>query len=368
MFRKLGFDPQVEAAGFTPKFGATFFSACGQHVRRIDFAHAEGLPCPEAFQVPRDRFDQLLLEHAEAKGARVFQGWRVLEIEFGREGVQVRAQGPGEESRILRARFLIDASGRSGLVSRTLGLRKRDPKLQKVALFGHFRKVKSGWGEKPGDIRIVTRSDSGWLWFIPLPDDCTSVGLVIDRDRIPAGFPGQDEAAFRQWIGQSKIVAEMMASAERMTPLRVEADFSYRPERYAGERWLLAGDAGSFLDPVFSSGVHLALASGMDAAEVLLQHRGTGALPRRALREFERLQIQRYRLFRRFVLGFDRPEFRDLFFHQPVPEGIYRAVVSILAGQDRPSPSLRWRLQLFFTLVALQRRFTLVPRLHHPAG
>ncbi len=145
--------------------------------------------------------------------------------------------------------------------------------------------------------------------------------------------------------------------------MRVEKDFSYGATAYAGDRWLLAGDAGSFLDPVFSTGVSIALESGIEAARELDAALADGRFGRARFARFERTQRRRFELFRRFVVAFYTPWFRDLFFQPEAPRLLFRAVVTVLAGNWRPPLRTRWLISCFFGLVALQRRVQLAPRL-----
>jgi 2-polyprenyl-6-methoxyphenol hydroxylase-like FAD-dependent oxidoreductase len=151
--------------------------------------------------------------------------------------------------------------------------------------------------------------------------------------------------------------------------VRVEKDFSFGSRAYAGDRWVLAGDAGSFLDPVFSTGVAIALESGLEAAQAVAEGLKTGDLSVRRFRPFARRQRRRYLSFRRFVLGFYTPEFRDLFFNEEPPQRMFRSLVTVFAGYWRPSLATRTWVRLFFLLVRLQRWVPLAPRLtSSPAG
>ena len=150
-----------------------------------------------------------------------------------------------------------------------------------------------------------------------------------------------------------------MRDARREWPVRVEKDFSYSASSYAGDRWILAGDAGSFLDPVFSTGVSIAMESGIEAADELDRARARNEFSARAFAAFSRRQRKRFRTFRRFVIGFYTPQFRDLFFSPEPPEQLFRAVVTILAGRWDASLWTRFLNHVFFAIVALQKRFSL---------
>lgn len=154
-----------------------------------------------------------------------------------------------------------------------------------------------------------------------------------------------------------------MRGAKREWPVRVEKDFSYSAARYAGERWILVGDAGSFLDPVFSTGVSIALESGIEAAGELSAALAADDFSPKRFARFSRRQGRRFKMFRRFVVGFYTPQFRDLFFAPEPPKRIFRAVVTVLAGNWHPRPTTRALIEVFFFFVALQRRWSFSPRL-----
>jgi 2-polyprenyl-6-methoxyphenol hydroxylase-like FAD-dependent oxidoreductase len=169
-------------------------------------------------------------------------------------------------------------------------------------------------------------------------------------------------------IGETPAVARLMAGAERRWPVRVERDFSFGARRYAGDRWLVVGDAGSFLDPVFSSGVAIAMESGLEAAQAIDAGLAAGDLSARAFRRFDRRQRGRYASFRRFVLAFYTRGFRDLFFSPDPPERMFKAIITVLAGYWRPSWQARVWLWLFFLSVRLQERFKFAPSYLEPVA
>jgi 2-polyprenyl-6-methoxyphenol hydroxylase-like FAD-dependent oxidoreductase len=214
-----------------------------------------------------------------------------------------------------------------------------------------------------GDIRIVARRDAGWFWLIPIDDRLTSVGVVLPKPLYARLEKGEPEQMLAATFADTPALAELMAAAQREWPVRVEKDFSYRAERYAGDRFLLAGDAGSFLDPVFSTGVSIALASGLEAARELDRAARSGDFSARRFARFDRVQRRRFEVYRRFVLAFYTPWFRDLFFQPGPPPALFRAVVTILAGRWRPRLRTRLLVAIFFACVRLQRRVRLVERI-----
>ncbi|MFN7942885.1 MAG: NAD(P)/FAD-dependent oxidoreductase [Thermoanaerobaculia bacterium] len=362
-FRELGLEERVRSADFPVKWGALLLTHDGRAGRSVDFSLSREVATPQTWQVERARLDQMLLERAREAGAEVREGWRVADCTLNPDGVVVDAADEAGARTQIRAAALVDASGRVGLLAKKLDLRRLEPGLMNVAIYSHYRGVPRPQGRQAGDIRIVSRADAGWFWLIPIGPELVSVGVVMPRELYQRLERGSPEAMLSSLIADTPAVAELMTVAERVWPVRVERDFSYDTRSYAGDRWLMVGDAGSFLDPVFSSGVAIALESGVEAARELDRALGRGDLSAAAFRGFDRRQKARYRVFRRFVVGFYSREFRDLFFQSAPPPIIFRAVVTILAGIWRPRWSTRRLVDLFFAIVLLQRRFRLTPPL-----
>jgi flavin-dependent dehydrogenase len=360
---EIGAGALVRAHGFPAKWGATFMTADGSIERFADFAVSPEVPAPQTWQVPRAEFDHLLLRHAAASGADVREEHRVLYAAFDAAGVTVRVRDDAGREFAMRVAAVVDASGRFGLLARKFGLRLDEPRLANIAVFAHYSGVPRREGRRGGDIRIVARHDLGWFWFIPISDALMSVGVVLPRPAFDALPRMSHEALLEYTLAETPGAAGLMRAARREWPVRVEKDFSFGARTYAGDRWLLVGDAGSFLDPVFSTGVAIALESGVEAGRALDGALAAGDLSARAFSTFNRRQRQRYRAFRRFVLAFYTRGFRDLFF-QPFPAPLlFRAVVTSLAGYWRPSLATRAWQTVFFLIVRLQERFPLAIRI-----
>jgi flavin-dependent dehydrogenase len=356
-FAALGVAERIEAACFPEKWGARLLTHDGQSGRGVNFADVREVTRPQTYQVCREEFDRILIERARETGADVREGHRVSACEFLNDGVVLDvAPEEGEPVRV-RVRALVDATGREGLIARKLGLRTDEPRLANIAIFSHYTGVPRLAGDRPDDIRLVARSDSGWFWLIPISKELVSVGVVLPKQRFLQFPPGTPEEKLAATIADTPAVAELMRNAVRQWPVRVEKDFSYSASAYAGDRWLLVGDAGSFLDPVFSTGVSVALESGIEAAAELDRALARNSFSVRTFAAFSRRQRKRYESFRRFVVGFYTPQFRDLFFVPEPPSHIFRAVVTVLAGNWNPKPWTRFLNNVFFAIVALQKRF-----------
>jgi flavin-dependent dehydrogenase len=359
----IGAENLVRQANFPQKWGATFMLADGAVERYADFSAGFGVRAPQTWQVPRATFDELLLRHASATGAQVYERHRVLDIEFDACGVTASVQGEDNGVRRIRARGIIDASGRAAVLSRKFNLRIDEPRLSNIAVFSHYSGVPRQSGRRAGDIRIVSRDDLGWFWLIPISANLMSVGVVLPQAVFRSVSTTDHSAILERMVADTPVVARLLANAQREWPVRIEKDFSFGSRAYAGDRWVLAGDAGSFLDPVFSTGVAIALESGLEAAQSMAASLSAGDLSARRFRRFERRQQQRYQSFLRFVLGFYTHEFRELFFADAPPPRIFGALVTVFAGYWQPSLATRIWVGVFFQLVRLQRRLRFSPPL-----
>ena len=358
--RAIGADELVRGSGFPEKWGATFSTHLGRAERYADFAIAPEVPRPQTWQVPRERFDELLLRHAAASGVDVREHHRVMQCAFDSTGVSVSVANAAS-SMTLRAPMLIDASGRAALLGHKFKLRVDEPDLANVAVFSHYSGVPRASGRRSGDIRVIARADLGWFWLIPISPELMSVGVVLPQAVFKALPRMEPDTLLARMIADTPAVGRLMTQAERRWPVRVERDFSYGAKAYAGDRWIVIGDAGSFLDPVFSSGVAIAMESGLEGAQAVERGLSSGDLSSRVFRQFDRRQRGRYRSFRRFVLGFYTAAFRDLFFSPEPPRRMFRAVVTVLAGHWQPSWRTRFWLFLFFLSVKMQARFAFAP-------
>jgi flavin-dependent dehydrogenase len=294
-------------------------------------------------------------------GATLVQA-QATDVAFDADGVTLTYAATGGSPESVRVKAVVDASGRYGFLARRFGQRVPDPQLKNIAVHRQYEDVPRLEGRRAGDIRIVTRPDGGWFWLIPISDTVMSVGVVMPRDSYHAVARPTADETLDAVVTQTPNVARLLARARAVTKAHFEADYSYLHSCQAGDRFVLVGDAGAFLDPIFSTGVLLAMQSGVEAANAISSGIRAGDLRRRRFRSFERTVVRRYRYFRRFAVGFYDPAFRDLFLSPTSKFGLFEAVLSVLAGNWRPSLSVRSRLWLFFMLVAIQRAVPLAPR------
>jgi len=359
-FATLGVAKRIEAACFPEKWGARLFTHDGQSGRYVDFTDVREVNRPQTYQVCRQEFDRILMERAREVGVEVREGCNVTACVFEPDAaildIASRAEGATER---LHVRAIVDATGRGGLIARKFNLRTEEPLLANIAIFSHYTNVPRLQGPRPDDIRLIARSDAGWFWLIPISKELTSVGVVLPKALYRTLANGSPEETLNRTISDTPIVAELMREARREWPVRVEKDFSYSASAYAGDRWILAGDAGSFLDPVFSTGVSIAMESGIEAAAELHRALIGNDFSASSFAAFSRRQRRRFKTFRRFVTGFYTPQFRDIFFSPEPPNLIFRSVVTMLAGKWNASLWTRFLNHLFFGMVSIQKRLNI---------
>jgi flavin-dependent dehydrogenase len=342
-FAGLGVMPKLEAE-FLRKYGARFIESETGRECRFSFADAIKANSPYAFQVPRDRFDQLLLEHAAELGAEVRHGWDVVRMIFeGERAVGVLARDPDGNERAIRARVTLDATGRDALRAHADRSQTKLPLLERtMAVFAQFRGVPRREGIEEGDIRIVI-AKSGWFWVIPFKDGRTSVGAVLEPEEIVrAEGRASARATFDALVAASPPMRALMASAEPVFEVRAAADFSYRVGEIIGDGWLAVGDASGFVDPLFSTGVHLAIRGAALAAPIVDRALADGDVSRARFLPYEKSQRRAVEIFVGAVQAFYRKDLIPLLFapeHRPLMRAI---ITSILAGDTYHDDEPRW--------------------------
>jgi len=360
VFERTGVLPKIEAAGFVRKFGAEIVTGCGTRESRFYFKDGFRAQSDSAFQVPRAEFDKILLDHARDCGAGIREETTVGALHFTDDGARLDLSGP-EGASTLHARYVLDCSGRDSFLAGKFGLKRGYPDLKKIAVFAHYENVDRPAGID-GTLTRMVRAGDRWIWMIPLSETKMSVGVVIDT------------ADFRSWrkaagdvldssIRMLPAVAGRMNSATRCTPVFSSGEYSCRHTRLHGPRWLLAGDAAGFIDPVFSSGIFLAVLGAEHAADALNEvldkpSRARVLFPRHAARMKKVMAI-----YLRFVRAWYRQEFIETVLSPGAPFEIVPAVNALLAGNISSSFALRWRLALFRLIVFIQRFLPICPRL-----
>ncbi len=277
VFKRLGMLPKLKASKFVRKHSVQFVTASGKESQPFYFEDMYPHECSVTWQVVRSEFDAMMLDNAREHGAEVWQDANVTDVilEPAAGDDLPRATGvivarDGTPARRLSAKVVIDATGTNAMLSRKLGIKRPDPLLRKASFFAHYRGARRDAGRDEGATLVLsTASQDGWFWYIPLPDDIVSVGVVGDIDRLVACRDTTPEQTFAEEIANCPALLPRLESATRISPVHVLSDFSYRATRCAGEGWVLIGDAFGFLDPMYSSGVFLALKSGEMAADCI---------------------------------------------------------------------------------------------------
>jgi len=352
---RLGVRERIERRGFIRKYGAAFHDQESDLEYRFYFQ--EGKPWPNhAYEVPRAEFDQALLEHAAAEsGVSVLQPATVERVEFDAEGVTAEIR-EGDGGRAVRARFLVDASGRDGfLASRRQSRRTAIPGLGKVSLFAHFEGAPRWAGREEGMIRIFVFED-GWFWWIPFAGTVTSVGCVLHA-RTARDREGSLDALFDEMIGRCRRVSEGLRDAHRITPVMSAANFSYRADPVVGDRFLCVGDALAFVDPIFSSGVYVAMQTGEIASAEILRAFAAGPFEAGRFRAYQRRFQRGIGPFVRFIRQYYEPAFLEIFLKPRKNFAMLDSVTGVLAGGAflRMPWRMRFSLVLFFAIVRFNR-------------
>lgn len=359
IFDRLGVHEKVRAAGYQAKYGAFFWNETNGTTRPVNFAEARDPNHPMAYQVKRAEFDELLLRHSESCGAEVREETSVEDILFEGDravGVRARPKAPGGAPEEIQARVVVDASGQGALLSRKLGLRRFDPKLKRAALFAHYTGIVWPAGSRPGDILLPI--DQGvWYWIIPFSDGTCSVGGVFDPSEVRFAEGASPEARYDALLARSPRVMKLLAGARRFSGVHGVSDYSARSSRLGGDGWVLVGDAATFLDPVFSTGVFLAMSTGERAARAIDRALSRkGRVDAGDLARYQRHANRMYARFRKFVYNFYDPVFFEAFTTPRPPEGIRAAIVTTLAGGvERVSPAMWFWTRLMFVGVGLDR-------------
>lgn len=354
IIERLGVLDEVREIG-VPKLGADFTVARrGARNETFYFREALGASPDHAFEVRRSEFDDLLFRHCKAAGVNAEEETTVTAVEKIANGNhKVTAVDANGEERVWETRFLVDASGRDTFLASSNGWKKRNPKHASAAIYAHFRGVERRPGQDQGNISIYW-FDHGWIWMIPLRDDIMSVGAVCRPEYIKERRESLDDFLLKTLSGLDG-VRERMQGAEAATPARATGNYSYLSERMFGSGYLMIGDAFGFIDPVFSSGVYLAMNSaerGVDVAGAWLT--GNPKAYRKACRKYQRATRRGLSTFAWFIYRFRSPVMVHLFSNPQNTFQVLQGVVSMLAGDVYEDRAVRRRLLVFKAIYAVE--------------
>jgi len=329
LLERLGVADQVRAIGME-KWGAEFVSPSDGRHQEFQFANGWDKSLQLAYQVRRSEFDDILLRRAGQLGAEVIEGCRVRDIEFVGHGAQVSAEHEDGRKQSWTAATVIDASGRDTFLGSRLQLKRRNKKHNSAALYAHFRGAQRECGRREGNITIFW-FEHGWFWFIPLADGATSIGAVVWPHYLKTRTTSVREF-FLATIAQCAPLAEKLKDATLISEVEATGNYSYACDHSHGANYFLVGDAYTFIDPVFSSGVMLAMNSGIAAAEAIHACRTQPATAKRTLKQFDRTMRHGPKQFSWFIYRVTNPTMRELFLG---PRNVLRmeeALLSLLAG------------------------------------
>ncbi len=350
LFQRLGLEPVLEKFGFVKKFGAQFVSNDGDVERAFDFIQGGLGEDAVAYEVERDVFDDALLRHAESLGAEVREGTSVLDV----QGTTLKLRD-GE----IQAKWIIDASGQSSLMAKIHDLRVKHPSHNKIAVFSRWKGALRREGRKAGNIDIVL-GDQGWFWLIPLRDDVLSVGWVASTAAWKASGLSADDF-FLKGLAASPYVTERLKPATRLEETWTASNYSYSSSRLSGPGFTLVGDAAEFLDPIFSTGVLIAMRSGeragMDLAKALKSGR---PLAPSIFDGYEKVFRTWTRNHFAMVDAYYEPGFAPVFLTPKNTLGVVKAVIGLLAGRSEPSWLDRARLKFFYWLCRLNQKYRFI--------
>ena len=346
LLERLGVAEAVRAIG-QHKPGAEFVSPHHDHSQTFMFADAWDKSMPAAYQVKRAEFDEILIRNAAKEGVQVHEGCQAKSVEFLPDRtVRVHATHDDGRATVWDTKFLVDASGRDTFLASRFKIKDRNPSHNSAAVYGHFAHARRNEGEAEGNITVFW-FDHGWFWFIPLTGGATSVGMVT----WPYHMKTREGRSLQQFMMDNVAtcagLAERLKDAELLTPVEATGNFSYSARHNHGDNYLMLGDAFTFIDPVFSSGVWLAMSGGELGAETIHTCLSEPARARAALQRFDRQMRRGPKEFSWFIYRVTNPVMRDFFMG---PRNIFRvkeALLSMLAG-DIFGRTPIWRSLLIF--------------------
>ena len=350
LFERMGIAEEVKAIGME-KWGAEFISPQHGMAQTFHFADAWDKSQPYAYQVKRAEFDDVLIRNAAKKGVEVHECCKAKAIDFlpNNTGAVIRAQHDDGREQTWKARFVVDASGRDTFLANRFQIKHRNPKHNSSAIYGHFSGAIRHEGQAEGNISIFW-FEHGWFWFIPMMNDVTSIGMVTWPYFMKTRGQRSIEQFLRDGIAMCEPLAERLKMATLVNEVEATGNFSYVSERNHGANYLLLGDAYAFIDPVFSSGVLLAMNSGVIGADAIDTCLSKPAQAPAALKRFDELMKHGPKEFSWFIYRVTNPIMRDFFMY---PKNIFRvkeALLSVLAG-DIFGKTPIWRSIWMFKLL-----------------
>jgi flavin-dependent dehydrogenase len=345
LFERLGVAAEIERIGM-PKYGAEFVSIYHDKTSGFEFANGWDKDFPYAYQVRRSEFDHILLKNAAAKGATVVEECRITEVAFPPDGgAAAHGRDADGQLRRWRAKFLVDASGRDTLLANRFDIKRRNPKHASAAIFGHFTGAQRGAGKAEGNI-VLFWFDHGWFWFIPLADGTTSVGAVC---RPPYFKSRKTELAdfLMATIALCPPLAKRLEHAQLVSPVTGTGNYSYRSQRMMGKDYIMVGDAYAFIDPMFSTGVYVAMSSAFLGADVVSACLHEPQKSARAYKRFDRQVRRALDAYSWYIYRINNPALRTMLLTSRNPFRLQEALLGLMAGDVFRPSELHARLIVF---------------------
>ncbi|WP_372720549.1 NAD(P)/FAD-dependent oxidoreductase [Novipirellula sp.] len=320
VLKRLGMLDKMKSSHFIKKHSVQFVSPSGRHSAPFYFYDNKPHECSQTWQIRRSEFDVMMLKNAEEQGVVVREGVRVLDVLCeGDRAVGVQILDEAGNQKEIHADVVVDASGQSSMLINKFKLRVPDTQLNKGALWTYYEGAYRDQGKDEGATIVLSlQNKKGWFWYIPMHDDIVSVGVVADFDYLFKGR-GNHESTYFEEMENCPAVKERISNAKQMAPVKATKDYTYRAKQAAGDGWVLVGDAFGFLDPLYSSGVLLAMKSGELAADAIVEGLRIGDTSRSQIGKWETGYVEGMNRMRRLVCeyydGFSFGEFIRRFPH-----------------------------------------------------
>lgn len=331
LLEKLGVKDEIDEIGIK-KWGAEFVSPWHENTQEFDFGEAWDKSMPFAYEVRRSEFDEILIRNAARKGASVIEGCRVSNVEFlpDDSGAIIQAEHDDGKTEAWQTRFVVDASGRNTFLGNRFKTKARNPKHNSAAIYAHLSGVDRKPGKKEGNISLFW-FDHGWFWLIPLKGDVTSIGATVWPYYMKTRGSRSVEQFFFDTISLCPELEARLKSAELVSDVEATGNFSYSCGKSFGPNYILLGDAYAFIDPVFSSGVLIAMNNGFAGAEVVDVYLCSPEKSAAAFARFDKQMKHGPREFSWFIYRVTNPTMRDIFM-KPNDGKMKDALLSLLAG------------------------------------
>jgi len=337
-FKRLGMLEKLRASHFPQKYSVQFYSRSGKASTPFYFFQTNPHESAVTWQVLRSEFDEMLLDNAKEKGVEIRGGTSVREVLFeGDTATGVAIQNANGTRETLKATVIVDSTGQRSLIGRQLNLNTTEPNLKMASLFTHYEGGHRDAGIDEGATLILhTEAKDSWFWSIPLPYNRTSIGVVGELDyllqhRRDADGKLNAQKIFTEELAKCLPLQQRLEGAKQLFRIQTTKDFSYRASRIAGNNWVLVGDAFGFLDPVYSTGLFLALKSGEMAADVIIEAFDKNDFSESQLGSFGHEFVKGMEAFRKLVYAFYTKEFSFARFLSEYPEH-QGGIVDILSG------------------------------------